>query len=145
MKYRPLPWSGTTWSKKPGAAALARCLLYNRWETASAVPRQERIRASRRPSARAVALATLAFTFLNPHVYLDTVVLLGGVNIFGGRGTIPGVVLAVFTLAVLGVDLLLSLELLSVPMTRGWHFQYIKEWIPAFGIRYHVAIDGISL
>jgi len=31
-----------------------------------------------------------------------TMVLLGGVSIFGGRGTIPGVVLAVFTLAVLG-------------------------------------------
>jgi len=31
-----------------------------------------------------------------------TIVLLGGVNIFGGRGTIPGVVLAFFTLAVLG-------------------------------------------
>jgi len=31
-----------------------------------------------------------------------TVVLLGGVNIFGGRGTIPGVVLAALTLAVLG-------------------------------------------
>jgi rhamnose transport system permease protein len=30
-----------------------------------------------------------------------TAVLLGGVNIFGGSGTIPGVVLAVFTLAVL--------------------------------------------
>jgi len=31
-----------------------------------------------------------------------TIVLLGGVNIFGGRGTIPGVVLAFLTLAVLG-------------------------------------------
>jgi rhamnose transport system permease protein len=31
-----------------------------------------------------------------------TIVLLGGVNIFGGRGTIPGVVLAFFTLAILG-------------------------------------------
>jgi rhamnose transport system permease protein len=31
-----------------------------------------------------------------------TVVLLGGVNIFGGSGTIPGVVLAAATLAVLG-------------------------------------------
>ena len=30
-------------------------------------------------------------------------------------------------------------------MTRGWHFQYIAEWMPSFGIRYHVAIDGISL
>ena len=31
-----------------------------------------------------------------------TIVLLGGVNIFGGRGTIPGVVLAAAMLAVLG-------------------------------------------
>ena len=31
-----------------------------------------------------------------------TIVLLGGVNIFGGRGTVPGVVLAAATLAVLG-------------------------------------------
>jgi rhamnose transport system permease protein len=31
-----------------------------------------------------------------------TIVLLGGVNIFGGRGTIPGVVLAALTLAILG-------------------------------------------
>jgi L-lysine exporter family protein LysE/ArgO len=30
-------------------------------------------------SWRAAAAATLAFTFLNPHVYLDTVVLLGGI------------------------------------------------------------------
>jgi NADH-quinone oxidoreductase subunit M len=30
-------------------------------------------------------------------------------------------------------------------MTAGWHFQYVREWIPALGIRYHVAIDGISL
>ncbi len=29
---------------------------------------------------RAVVLATLAFTLLNPHVYLDTVVLIGGVG-----------------------------------------------------------------
>jgi NADH-quinone oxidoreductase subunit M len=50
-----------------------------------------------------------------------------------------------FTLAMLGVGLLLSLKLLSVPMTAGWHFQYIKEWLPELGIRYHVAIDGISL
>jgi rhamnose transport system permease protein len=37
-----------------------------------------------------------------------TIVLLGGVNIFGGRGTIPGVVLAVFVLAVLGNALRLA-------------------------------------
>jgi hypothetical protein len=33
----------------------------------------------------------------------------------------------------------------AVPMPRGWHLQYITEWLPAFGIRYHVAIDGVSL
>jgi L-lysine exporter family protein LysE/ArgO len=35
-------------------------------------------------SAKSVALAVLGFTFLNPHVYLDTVILLGSIgNQFG--------------------------------------------------------------
>jgi NADH-quinone oxidoreductase subunit M len=55
------------------------------------------------------------------------------------------VLLRRFTYAVLAVDFLASLGLLSVPMTRGWHFQHVVEWIPTFGIRYHVAIDGVSL
>ncbi len=50
-----------------------------------------------------------------------------------------------FTLFVLGVGFLASLWLLAVPMSEGWHFQYIRHWIPSIGIRYHVAIDGISL
>ncbi len=50
-----------------------------------------------------------------------------------------------FTMVVLLLDLLASLWLLSVPMTMGWHFQYIHEWLPSFGIRYHVAVDGISM
>ena len=49
------------------------------------------------------------------------------------------------TLVVLAVDFVASLYLLRVPMTVGWHFQYIADWVPAFGIRYHVAVDGISL
>jgi NADH-quinone oxidoreductase subunit M len=48
------------------------------------------------------------------------------------------------TLGVLGVTFALSLLLLRVPMGRAWHFQYVREWIPALGIRYHVAVDGIS-
>jgi len=37
-------------------------------------------------SARAVAATMAAFTFLNPHVYLDTVLLLGSLaNQYGGR------------------------------------------------------------
>jgi NADH-quinone oxidoreductase subunit M len=50
-----------------------------------------------------------------------------------------------FTMVVLLADFVVSLWLLSVPMSEGWHFQYITPWIPAFGIRYHVAVDGISL
>jgi NADH-quinone oxidoreductase subunit M len=50
-----------------------------------------------------------------------------------------------FTLGLLFLNLAASLLLLGVPMTRGWHFLYVREWIPALGIRYHVAIDGISL
>lgn len=49
-----------------------------------------------------------------------------------------------FTLCVLAVDFIASLGLLSVSWSRGWHFQHIVEWIPAFGIRYHVAVDGVS-
>ncbi|HVK68503.1 MAG TPA: NADH-quinone oxidoreductase subunit M [Polyangium sp.] len=50
-----------------------------------------------------------------------------------------------FTYVVLGIGFVASLWLLTVPMTAGWHFQYIKDWMPTLGIRYHVAIDGISL
>lgn len=49
------------------------------------------------------------------------------------------------TLGILGLDFLASLLLLSVPMTTGWHFQYVTEWLPSFGIRYHVAVDGVSV
>jgi len=57
--------------------------------------------AARLASARADAGEGMTLTVV-------TIVLLGGVNIFGGRGTIPGVVLAVFTLAVLGNALRLA-------------------------------------
>jgi NADH-quinone oxidoreductase subunit M len=54
-------------------------------------------------------------------------------------------VLRGFTLLTMGATFVASLFLLAAPMTAGWHFQYIKEWIPAIGVRYHVALDGISL
>ena len=49
-----------------------------------------------------------------------------------------------FTLVILALDFIASLGLLQVQWTRGWHFQHIVEWVPSLGIRYHVAIDGIS-
>ena len=50
-----------------------------------------------------------------------------------------------FTLGVLALDFVASLFLLRAPMTRGWHFQYVADWLPSFGIRYHVAVDGVSV
>ena len=50
-----------------------------------------------------------------------------------------------FSMVVLAADFLVSLWLLGTPMTDGWHHQYIAEWLPSFGIRYHVAVDGVSL
>jgi NADH-quinone oxidoreductase subunit M len=55
----------------------------------------------------------------------------------------PGL-LRKFTYGVLALDFIASLGLLSAPMSSGWHFQHVEEWIPAFGIRYHVAVDGVS-
>ena len=55
------------------------------------------------------------------------------------------VMLKRITFFILGVDFLFSLGLLSVPMTEGWHFQHIATWVPMFGIRYHVAVDGVSM
>jgi NADH-quinone oxidoreductase subunit M len=49
-----------------------------------------------------------------------------------------------FSMGVLLVDLAVSLLLLATPMTHGWHHQYVAEWLPSFGIRYHVAVDGVS-
>jgi NADH-quinone oxidoreductase subunit M len=55
------------------------------------------------------------------------------------------VLLKRFTFVVLGIDALVSLGLLAQPMSRGWHYQQIVEWVPSLGIRYHVAVDGVSL
>jgi NADH-quinone oxidoreductase subunit M len=50
-----------------------------------------------------------------------------------------------FSLGILVADFLASLVLLGTPMRSGWHHQFIGEWLPSWGIRYHVAVDGISL
>ena len=55
----------------------------------------------------------------------------------------PGFLKA-FTLGTLLIDFAVSLMLLRTQMQVGWHYQYIATWLPRFGIRYHVAVDGIS-
>jgi NADH-quinone oxidoreductase subunit M len=48
-------------------------------------------------------------------------------------------------LIVMLVALAIALPLLAVPMGREYHFNHVHAWMPRFGIRYHVAVDGISL
>lgn len=79
--------------------------------------------------------------FLTAIVFLPMV---GGVLLLFLPRQAP-VFLQRFTLVVMGLDFLLSLGLLAITWTSGWHFQYIAEWIPSLGIRYHVAADGLSL
>ena len=49
------------------------------------------------------------------------------------------------TLAIMGLTFAASLPLLSATMGAGYHFDQNVAWVPQFGIRYHVAIDGVSL
>jgi NADH-quinone oxidoreductase subunit M len=48
------------------------------------------------------------------------------------------------TLVSMLATLALSVPLLRVPMSRGYHFNEDVVWLPRFGIHYHVAVDGIS-
>lgn len=76
--------------------------------------------------------------------------LLIGLPIFGGLAVMflprqwPRV-LRGFSYAIFGLTFVASLSLLTVAMTPGWHFQYITPWIEPAGIRWHVAVDGMSV
>jgi NADH-quinone oxidoreductase subunit M len=49
------------------------------------------------------------------------------------------------TMVVMFATLALALPLLGVTMGRGFHFNQDVAWMPQLGIRYHVAVDGITL
>ncbi len=81
-----------------------------------------------------------------PHL-LSAVVfipMLGAVAVVFLPRQAPGF-LQKFTLGVMALDFLVSLSLLGTSMDKGWHHQYIADWVPSLGIRYHVAVDGLSL
>lgn len=93
--------------------------------------------AARLASARADAGEGMTLTVV-------TIVLLGGVNIFGGRGTIPGVVLAALTLAVLGNALRLadiSSEIQSIAIGA---LLIVSVVIPTLARQVKSAIDRAS-
>jgi NADH-quinone oxidoreductase subunit M len=45
----------------------------------------------------------------------------------------------------LSVDLLMTLALWTNAPTARWWYEFDKSWIPEFGIRLHLAMDGMSL
>jgi rhamnose transport system permease protein len=73
-----------------------------------------------------------------------TVVLLGGVNIFGGRGTIPGVVLAVLVVAVMQNALRLASVTVEVQSIALGLLLILSVVIPSFAHQAKSAFDRVS-
>jgi rhamnose transport system permease protein len=91
---------------------------------------------SRLSSARADAGAGMTLTVV-------TVVLLGGVNIFGGRGTILGVVLAVIAVAVMQNALRLASVTVEVQSIALGSLLILSVVIPTFAHQAKSAIDRV--
>jgi rhamnose transport system permease protein len=72
-----------------------------------------------------------------------TVVLLGGVNIFGGSGTIPGVALAVIAVAVMQNALRLANVTVEVQSVALGSLLILSVWIPNFAHQARSAIDRV--
>jgi rhamnose transport system permease protein len=72
-----------------------------------------------------------------------TVVLLGGVNIFGGSGTIPGVVLAALTVAVMQNALRLASVQIEVQSIALGLLLIVSVVIPTFAHQARSAIDRV--
>jgi rhamnose transport system permease protein len=91
---------------------------------------------SRLSSARADAGQGMTLTVV-------TVVLLGGVNIFGGSGTIPGVVLAVLVVAVMQNALRLASVSVEVQSIALGLLLIVSVVIPTFAHQAKSAIDRV--
>ncbi len=91
---------------------------------------------SRLSSARADAGTGMTLTVV-------TVVLLGGVNIFGGRGTIPGVVLAVLVVAVMQNALRLASVSVEVQSIALGLLLILSVVIPTFAHQARSAVDRV--
>jgi rhamnose transport system permease protein len=91
---------------------------------------------SRLSSARADAGQGMTLTVV-------TVVLLGGVNIFGGRGTIPGVVLGVLIVAVMQNALRLAHVTVEVQAIALGLLLILSVVIPTFAHQAKSAVDQI--
>ncbi len=92
---------------------------------------------SRLSSARADAGAGMTITAV-------TVVLLGGANIFGGSGTIPGTVLAVLTIAVMQNALRLASVTVEVQSIALGLLLILSVLIPTFAHQARTAVDRVQ-
>ncbi len=79
-------------------------------------------------------------------IYL-IVILLAGALLAGVTGKKNPVWPRIISLVVLSVDLLIIIvfSLRSVPSGKDWMIDFKLDWIPAFGISLHLALDGLSL
>jgi rhamnose transport system permease protein len=91
---------------------------------------------SRLSSARADAAQGMTLTVV-------TVVLLGGVNIFGGSGSIPGVVLAVFAVAVMQNALRLASVTVEVQSIALGLLLILSVVVPSFAHQAKSAVDRV--
>ena len=92
---------------------------------------------SRLSSARADAGAGMTITVV-------TVVLLGGANIFGGSGTIPGTVLAVLTIAVMQNALRLASVSVEVQSIALGLLLILSVLIPTFAHQARTVVDRVQ-
>ena len=99
-----------------------------------------------RPSQRTVIVTTLAFTFLNPHVYLDTVLLLGSIgNQYGTQRWLfaAGAGLAsVAWFTALGFGARGAARLMSKPVT--WRVLDVMIGVVMLGVAISVAMTNVS-
>jgi len=79
-------------------------------------------------------------------IYL-IVILLAGAFISWITGRINAVWPRIISLAVLSIDLIIIIiyVLNSFPSGNSWLININLNWIPAFGISFHLALDGLSL
>ena len=99
-----------------------------------------------RPSRRVIASTTLAFTFLNPHVYLDTVLLLGSIgNQYGNSrwlfaaGACTG---SIAWFVGLGYGASAAAQLMSRPAT--WRVLDLLIGIVMLGVAFSIATTHVA-
>jgi L-lysine exporter family protein LysE/ArgO len=120
-----------------GAIAFFRALRPGRLEAA----------AGRGESLRATVLTALALTFLNPHVYLDTVVLIGGLSARHAGAAAAAFATGAATASMvwfygLGFGARLLAPLLARP--AAWRFLDLGIAIVMWGIAVRLAVEGFA-